>query len=124
MIGIDILENQRIRDLAKNPKFEDTFLTANEKKYISKFEDKTERLTGHFCIKEAVQKAFACPKELSFKSFEIAHHENGAPYVVFDSSVQEIAKNKAVEISVSHSKTVTVAVAVVVDLMQNFCQCK
>jgi holo-[acyl-carrier-protein] synthase len=115
MIGIDILENMRMEEKSKNPEFVKRFLTDEEQKYVSRFEDKVERMTGIFCAKEAVQKAFGCPSEMTLKTIEVRHFENGKPYIVFDKSLAHITKNKVVEISLSHSKTVTVAVAVVLE---------
>ena len=124
MIGIDILENERMREKVTNPEFVQMFLTENEQKYVSTFADMTERVTGLFCAKEAVKKAFDCPSEMGYKQLEIGHYENGKPYVSFDRSLMNIVKDYAVEISISHSKTVTVAVCLAMDLFsEDDCGC-
>lgn len=105
--------------LAK-PEFVKMFLTDYEQKYVSTFADSTERITGIFCVKEAIKKAFGCPDKMDFKSMEIRHYENGKPFVIFDKSLENIVGNKVVEISLSHSITVTVGVCMVFD---NDCHC-
>lgn len=112
MIGIDIIENERVKQ--KKGVLIKQILTENEKAYIEKFANNTERLCGIFCAKEAIKKAFGCAEKLPFKKIEILHDENQKPYANFDSSLNDIVKDKKVEISISHSKTVTVAVAIVI----------
>lgn len=127
MIGIDILENERIREKLAKPEFLNSFLTDDEQKYVSSFADKTERVTGLFCVKEAVKKAFGCPPIMDFLSIEIHHFENGKPYVVFNEKLTEITSDYAVEISISHSKTITVAVCVIfpqLSLFDDNCCCE
>ncbi len=113
MIGIDILEVSRIEEkIKKNPNFITNFLNQNEINYVSKFKNKIERITGFFCAKEAVMKSLGCPKELSFKKIEICHEKSAKSFVVFSQDLPNEIKQKKIEISISHSKTVAVAVAI------------
>ena len=113
MIGIDILENERIKERLAKPEFMKMFMTDYEQKYVSTYTDITQRVTGIFCVKEAIKKAFGCPEKMGFKDMEIRHYENGKPFVIFDKSLEIIVGSKVVEISISHSNTVTVAVCIV-----------
>lgn len=115
MIGIDILENERINERLAKPEFMKMFMTDYEQKYVSTYSDITQRVTGIFCVKEAIKKAFDCPDKMGFKTMEIRHYENGKPFVIFDKSLEAIVENKSVEISISHSNTVTVAVCIVLN---------
>ncbi len=113
MIGIDILENQRVAKMLENKNFLDKILTENEKKYVNQFADIIERVTGIFCAKEAVKKASGIAEKLSFLDFEILHKETGAPYVNFVNENFLHFNNKNFNLSISHSTTVSVAVCVI-----------
>lgn len=89
-------------------------LTDNEKNYVKTFKEKTERVAGIFCAKEAVKKASGIAEKLSFLNIEILHKPNGAPYAVFLGEEFEALNNKQTSISISHSKTVSVAVCVII----------
>ncbi len=112
MIGIDIIENKRIETSLKKPDFISRILTKNEQQRIADFANKTERVAGIFCVKEAIKKATTTPEKIGFLQMEILHTANGKPYVKFDEKAQALVKGKTFNISISHSKTVTVAVAV------------
>ena len=98
MIGIDILEIERIKN-------------KNEIKYFNNFENKYEHICGFFCAKEAVKKALDCPKNLTFLDIEILHTKSGKPYVKLNEKID--IKNQ-IKISISHSKTVATAVCLVI----------
>jgi len=112
MIGIDIIENHRIEESLKKANFISRILTKEEQERISDFSNKTERVAGIFCVKEAIKKATGQPEKIGFLQMKILHNENGKPFVEFNQQVQELVKNKSFNISISHSKTVTVAVAI------------
>ena len=108
MIGIDILEVERMRKkLENNSNFIKSFLHESEVEYVNKFKDSTERVCGFFCLKEAVIKAF--DGKLSFKDIEIHHSENGKPFVKI---LKPGFESSMVEVSISHTKTIAVAVAI------------
>ena len=110
MIGVDILEIDRIKDLADNEKKLKKIFTKNEIEYFNKFKNKYERICGHFCAKEAVKKAFFCPKNLSFLDIEILHNIDNSPYVLIKQQI-----NKKIHISISHSRNVCVAFCLIED---------
>ena len=110
MIGVDILEIDRIKSIAEDEQKLKKIFTKNEIEYFNKFKNKYERICGHFCAKEAVKKAFFCPKELSFLDIEILHNNDNSPYVLIKNK-----KNENIHISISHSKRVCVAFCLIED---------
>ena len=113
MVGIDILEIKRMKKFVNNIILLKSVFTDKEIEYFARFQDPIERITGCFCAKEAVQKAFSCPKDLSLKNIEVLHKENGKPYINF----VNLSKyhNYNIDISISHSKTVACAICHVKD---------
>ena len=110
MIGIDVLEIKRIKNLAKDEKKLNKIFTKNEIEYFKKYKDNAERVCGFYCAKEAIKKALCCPNNLSFLDIEITHEQNGKPVVNIDKKLYNINN---IEISISHSKTVAVAICLV-----------
>ncbi|MCL2177434.1 MAG: holo-ACP synthase [Firmicutes bacterium] len=111
MIGIDIVEVERIRKKfseINKQRVIDYVYTDYEKGYINtKSGDGLYRTAaGIFAAKEAVAKVLGgFGAHLQFKDIEITHGDNGAPKV----SVK--GENKSIEISISHEKNYAVAVA-------------
>ena len=113
MIGIDILEIERVNNLKEN-KLKKIFVE-NEINYINKFHNKNERIAGFFCAKEAIIKAFG--QSLNFLDIEISHNENNKPIVIFHNNAKKLfEKNyKKIDISISHTKTVATAICQLID---------
>lgn len=108
MIGIDILELERMKEkVNNNPNIIVKYLHEEEIEYIKSFKNNFERITGFFCLKEAVIKAFN--GELVFKDILICHETCGKPYVKI---LKTKYKDSKIEVSISHSKSVAVAVAI------------
>ena len=110
MIGIDIIEIDRIKKIQNNDKLLKKIFYENEINYINKFKCKSERLAGYFCAKESVIKAFE--GKISFLDFEICH-KNNKPFILLHEKAKkifELNNFKNIEISISHSKTVATAV--------------
>ncbi|MGI5842148.1 MAG: holo-ACP synthase [Christensenellales bacterium] len=114
MIGIDILENERIEKQLQTLAFWNKVLLENEQEYVKQFTNPTERFAGIFCVKEAVKKALGQPEKVGFLDIEVFHLPSGKPQVKYVGEREEF-KNKKLEISISHSKTVTVAVAILIN---------
>ena len=109
MIGIDILEVERIKQkLDKNPNFFEAFLHESEIVYVKNYKNILERICGFFCLKEAVIKAFDA--KIGFKDIEITHFDSGKPFVKI---LKKGYTDVNIEASLSHSKTVAVAVAII-----------
>ena len=113
MLGIDIIEVERIEKNLQNPSFLQKILTEQEIKYVNQFKDKTSHIAGFFCAKEAVMKALEDCKNIAFKDIEILHYESGKPYVKLYGNALKVFENKnckSIEISISQTKTVATAV--------------
>lgn len=110
-IGIDTLEIERIND---DEKFLQKILTKNEIDYINNFKNKKEHIAGFFCAKEAVFKALDM-ENLIHQEIEIRHEHNGRPYVQLSGKTKEMFEKKyrEIDISISHSKTISTAVCMV-----------
>lgn len=72
---------------------------------------KYECYAARFAGKEAVYKALNVKKNFdsSFLDVEILKEENGRPYVVLNGNLNEIAKDKKFDISLSHEKEYAIA---------------
>lgn len=99
-IGCDIVENNRLKN--KNQSFIDYVLTENEQ--IEYQKRGLSYLCGRFAAKEAIMKAFPDTKKYNFLDFEILTNSDGSPYCV---------GREDIKISISHEKTITMAVAIV-----------
>ena len=109
MIGIDILETQRMEKFLNNKDLLKSVFYQSEIEYFENFSNPIERITGCFCAKEAVLKALECPSRVSVKDIEIKHKSNGKPYAVLHKNAEKY-KEKNIDISISHSKTIAAAI--------------
>ena len=112
MIGLDLQEVDKI----KNPELLlDKIALQSEKDYIAKFRcDFKIRVASLWATKEAVFKAMdLCEGDISYKEIEVCHKENGAPYIKVYGKAKESLKDKQIEISISHQKSVVGAVAII-----------
>ena len=121
MIGIDLLEVERIDDsiefLSKIAhKEEIDYINKNKCEHLRK-----QKITALFCVKEAVMKALGMGNGsgVVFKDIMLCHQESGKPFVKLFGKAQEKFesefKGKKVEVSLSHTKTYATAIAIIVD---------
>ena len=95
-IGVDIVENKRIKSAIKNKRFiERTFGKGeilNSKKIISK----TSYFSKRFAAKEALAKALGTGfrNELNFKDIQILNNNLGKPYYIVNSKLKKLIKKK------------------------------
>lgn len=104
MVGIDIVEVDRIRRLLKKKRFIKRVFTDKEIKYCEKKKKKALSYAARFAAKEAVYKALG--GGLSYKDIEIIN-VNKKPEVII------LSRKINVHISISHTDKYAVAVAVV-----------
>jgi|SRR5690554_1411114 len=112
MVGIDIEDISRFKKLfLKKPSLTKRLFSEYEWEYAIKKNNPPATLTGFWCAKEAVVKAFSSIEMLSMKDIHITHFEYGAPKAVV---LKSHLKNKCtVHISISHSRQHATAVAFV-----------
>ncbi len=103
-IGVDVVDLERFIGLCKNPNF--------VLKYF-KSSAKPETLAGRFAAGEALFKALEEKNFYSWQNFEIAHHENGAPYFVFFAELLDYLEFKKVHLSISHAGNYVFAMVVI-----------
>ena len=81
-IGVDITQNNRIKNSIKNHKFRDRIYSANELKLSSYSKNKIGYFSKRFAAKEAFAKALGTGfrDNLNFKDIEIMNDKSGKPY--------------------------------------------
>ncbi|MCL2370088.1 MAG: holo-ACP synthase [Firmicutes bacterium] len=116
MIGVDIIEIERVQKAAsKEPFVKGTFTTA-EMEYYHSTGSRAETLAGFFCAKEAVAKASGRGiRGFKLTDIEVLHTELGQPYVVLHGEAAKLFDKQQVNISISHNKTTAVAFCTVVN---------
>ncbi|HOI46215.1 MAG TPA: holo-ACP synthase [Bacilli bacterium] len=111
-IGVDIVDNNRIKEQINNNAFIKRILSAKEYEVFESFsleKRKIEYLAGRFASKEAIFKAIkVAEKTINYKDISILNDENQAPYVEFD-----YLKDKKIHISISHETNMTIAFVII-----------
>lgn len=110
MIGVDIIEIDRIEKALKDPAFARKVFTEKERAYCEKYAKASVHYAGRFAAKEAIVKAFGVGfgKEVGFHDIEILPDEQGAPRV----SLYSKALKGTASVSISHCKNYAVAFAI------------
>lgn len=112
MVGIDIEDISRFKRLyVKKPNLTKRLFSVYEWEYAINKNNPHATLTGFWCAKEAVVKAFSAIELLSIKDIHITHFENGAPKAIVLKS--HIENKYTVAVSISHSRQQATAVAFV-----------
>lgn len=119
MIGIDIVNIERIAQKVNSPAFISKVFTDNEIDYYNKNGKRIETLAGFFAAKEAVAKALSCGVIFELTDIEVLHKDSGSPYVAIHNKAKEVfckqfvaANNSAtanLHITISHDSGVAVA---------------
>ena len=82
-IGIDIIDNKRIKESIKNNKFKNRIYSSNELKLSKKTKNKVAFFSKRFAAKEAFSKALGTgiSKGINFKEIIILNEKNGKPFI-------------------------------------------
>ena len=95
-IGVDIVQNKRIRNLIKNNNFLTRTFGKKEIQISKKFHDKTNYFAKRFSAKEALVKAigtgFRC--NLNFRDIQILNDKLGKPYFFKTKKIDDIIFKK------------------------------
>ncbi|MEK6557245.1 MAG: holo-ACP synthase [Candidatus Margulisiibacteriota bacterium] len=118
MIGVDIVEINRIMTLVEDSAFIAKVFSDHEVDYCRRTKSlqvSAQRFSVRFAAKEAVFKAVDDLKTLRWREIEIHHEETGKPIVVFSGKTADLVAQKGleVEVSLSHSRDYAVAVAII-----------
>lgn len=117
-VGVDIIEIERVRVVLerRGERFiRHVFLPA-EARYCSTRREPARHFAARFAAKEAVVKALAVKRGMTFlwRDIEIVRNEDGAPAVALTGRALDLASRRGVSeirISLSHSDAHAVAMA-------------
>ena len=95
-IGIDIINNKRIRALINNKSFIDRIYSKSEIKLSKKITNKTKYFAKRFAAKESLAKSLGTGfrNNLNFKDIEILNDKKGKPYYFKTKKINNIVKKR------------------------------
>jgi holo-[acyl-carrier protein] synthase len=95
-IGVDVIENKRIRSLIRNKTFINRTFGSKEVKISNKILNKTNYFAKRFAAKEALAKAIGTGfrSKLNFKDIEILNNKIGKPYYIKTKKLDQIINKK------------------------------
>ena len=95
-IGVDIVNNSRLKKLIKNKKFINRVFTNSEQKKSNNLKNKINYFSKRYAAKEAFSKAtgFGISKKLHFKDIEIVNNKKGKPSINLNKSTSLYLKKK------------------------------
>ena len=119
-IGVDIIQNKRVRNLIKNKNFLKRNFGKNEFEFSKKILNKTNFFAKRFAAKEAFAKALGTGfrNKLNLKDIEILNDKIGKPYYSRSKKIENIInkrfkiRNFNLFLSISDEKDYSVAFAI------------
>ena len=95
-VGVDIIQNNRIKNSIKNHKFRDRVYRKNELELSVSSKNKIAYFSKRFAAKEAFAKALGTGfrNDLNFKDIEIMNDKFGKPYYSKTKKITKIIKKK------------------------------
>ena len=95
-IGVDIIQNNRIKNSIKNHKFRDRIYSINELKLSTSSKNKIGYFSKRFAAKEAFAKALGTGfrNDLNFKDIEIMNDKFGKQYYSKTKKITQIIRKK------------------------------
>tara|TARA_B100001121_G_C18297387_1_gene438122 strand:+ start:117 stop:512 length:396 start_codon:yes stop_codon:yes gene_type:complete len=95
-IGVDIIENKRIKFLSKNKQFIKRTFSNKEITFSRKFSDKKNFFAKRFAAKEALSKSIGIGfrNDLNLKDIEILNDKLGKPYYCKSKKIDKIIKKR------------------------------
>ena len=120
-IGVDIIDNKRIKKSIKNNKFKNRIYSANELKLSSLSINKTSFFSKRFAAKEAFAKALGTGfrNSLNFKDIEVINDKLGKPYYAKNRKITKLiqknfnVKNFNCFLSISDEKDYSTAFTII-----------
>ena len=120
-IGVDIVNNKRLKKLVKNRSFIERFFTNHEKKNFINLKNKINYFWKRFAAKEAFSKAtgFGISKNLHFKDIEVKNNKRGKPAINLNKSTILYLKKKfkvksfKTNLSISDEKNYSIAYVII-----------
>ena len=95
-IGVDIIENKRIKSSIRNHKFKDRIYSPKELKQSNSSKDKVKYFSKRFAAKEAFAKALGTGfrNNLNFKDIEIINDKLGKPHYAKTKKITKLIKKE------------------------------
>ena len=95
-IGVDIIENKRIKHSIKNIKFKKRIYSNRELYQSSSVKNKTNFFSKRFAAKEAFAKALGSGfrDNLNFKDIEVVNNKVGKPNYLINPKITKLIKKK------------------------------
>ena len=120
-IGVDIIENKRIKSSIKNSKFKNRIYSSGELKQSFLSKNKVSYFSKRFAAKEAFVKALGTGfrNDLNFNDIEVINDKKGKPYYNKTKKIQNIVhkifkvKNFNCFLSISDEKEYSTAFTII-----------
>ena len=120
-IGVDIVNNNRLKKLIKNKNFIKKIFTIDEQKSSNNLKNKINFYSKRYAAKEAFSKAtgFGISKNLHFKDIEIKNNKRGEPLINLNKPTTSYLKKKfkvksfKTKLSLSDEKNYSIAYVVI-----------
>ena len=120
-IGVDVVQNKRIKLLIKNKIFIKKTFGLNEIKNCKKISNKTNYFAKRFAAKEALAKSVGTGfrNNLNLKDIEILNDALGKPYFLMNNKIKTIInrrfkiKNFEIFLSISDEKDYSIAFSII-----------
>ncbi len=120
-IGVDIIENKRVKSLLKNTKFIRRIFSNKEILISKKIHNKTNFFSKRYAAKESFAKALGTGfrKNLNFKDIEILNNKLGKPYYFINNKIKKLIERKKkvkkfqLFLSISDEKDYSVAFTII-----------
>ena len=95
-IGVDIVDNNRFKKLARNQNFIKRVFTKNEQLNSYKLKNKINFFSKRFAAKEAFSKAtgYGISNNLHFNDIEIKNNKKGKPSIKLSKKISKFLKKK------------------------------
>ena len=95
-IGVDIIDNKRIKESIKSHKFKNRIYSSKELQLSEKTKNKVSFFSKRFAAKEAFSKALGTgfSSNLNFKDIEITNDKKGMPRYVENKKITKIVQKK------------------------------
>ena len=120
-VGVDIVDNARIKNSIKNKKFISRIFSKKEINQSKKIKDKTNYYSKRFAAKESLSKAIGTGfrNDLNFKDITIVNDKYGKPSYQLNNKVKKLiyskfkVKNIKISLSLADEKKYSIAFSVI-----------
>ncbi len=95
-IGVDIIQNKRIKSLIKKKSFISRTFSINEIRSSKKFSNKTNYFSKRFAAKEALVKSLGTGfrENLNFKDIEVMNDNKGKPFYLKTKKINAVINKR------------------------------